>query len=701
MPIMLKLLFSTVVAVIVAVTEISCEAVVVLENREVTLTCDISPTAPRTSAVFWYSNSLLEYLTTNDDLIPELRDADLSLYQRISVAGSVRRGKYNLRIVDVRAEDAGDYVCGYYRSGNEWITVKTVTVDVLTPPGREYPACSAMSSGDTLLLPGMLVNLSCISYGGSPRAQLTWYREGVPLESTVTHGGLWVYHQRFIQEDDSGVEFTCEATSTALPEPKSCSIVPYRKAPLLYVEHIRGGLVGLGDSATFTCTTQKLLTPTGRNDKAQYQWYFNGEPAEENRSGIVVEDGKSLILRNVTAMDDKAVVSCEKVDEFTTRSSASMTILVVSPTYPVLIHDEKDLTPSQNPASFVSTPVPAVYVSQVGFVTCIFGAFLFGMFFMLFLILILRLYCNYTRKRGRLDFSTEHEIAVGWQKAHKKSSCDDARQESITVTDRPATARNSPVRTFKKPNGVVANGNLATSECAECLRSGNTEGNVATNMESPCPVASSDRSAARLSQQSRKAVSNDPLPGPTPRKKPPPLSLFNENSRPLLSSPSPNSGASRRLPSVDRDHTASMPDLASRQFGDPAPSCSDHDYVNLHAPSSSREESGGSTPSSYVNCEFVSPIPPITPVKKQFPKSALDANHKSVSYAELDLPSVRERPTTPISPISPGSGKARAGSVSVERTKYAQIAYVFKDRRQQSLPSVKLVGLSEGFGDKV
>ncbi|XP_038072480.1 uncharacterized protein LOC119740998 [Patiria miniata] len=693
---MLKLLLTVVVTVVV-ITGVSCEAVVVLEHEEMTLTCDISPTAPKTSPVFWYSNSLLEYLTTDDDLIAELRDAAPSLYYRLSVEGSVRRGRYNLRIVDVRAEDAGDYVCGYYRNGDEWITVKTVSVEVLIPPGREFPACSALSPADTLLLPGMLVNLSCISYGGSPRADLAWYRDGVPLESAVAHDGLWVYHQRLIQEDDSGVQFTCQATSRALQEPKSCSIVPYRRAPLLYIEHEHGGVINSGDSATFTCTNQELLTPASGGE-AQYRWYFNGEPAEERRSGVVTESGRSLVLDNLTSMDDKAVVSCEKVDEFTARSSASMTILVVSSANPMLFYDERDSTPSEKPAS---TPSPFVNVSQAGFVMCIFGAICFGMFFMLFLILVTRLFCNYARKRGRLDFNTEREIAVGWQKALNNSRCHEARQDSITIIDKPT--RNTQVLTFKKPNGVVANGNLQRNDCAECLRCSNTESNLATDVDTPCPVASSDISAARLSRQSRNAVSQDLLPGTSSRKKPPPLSLFNETRTPLLSPSSIPRAGGMRLPSVDRDYTASMPDLASRYYGErglPATCPADHDYVNLPAPSSSREGSGNTTPSSYVNCEFVSPFPPTTPVK-QVRKPSFGTNQKSLSYAELDLPRTRERPSTPATPVSPGGSKVRAGSVSVERTKYAQIAYVFKDRRQQSLPSVKLVGLSEGFGERV
>ncbi|XP_071794771.1 uncharacterized protein [Asterias amurensis] len=668
---MMKLLPVSVVVVVAVI--VTSQAATVLVHQDVTLTCSIGPTAPRSSAVFWYSNGIHEYLTSDFTTINELNNTARSVYSRLSAVGSGIRGKYNLKITDVRPEDEGVYVCGYYQPNGTWFTVKTEKLDVLVPPAREFPACSVQTTSDALLAPGMLVNLTCISYGGNPPATLEWYRAGVRMEGVTAHGGLWVYLQHRILDSDSGVEFTCQASSPALSEPKSCSITPYRRASQLYIEHEHGGLVAMGESATFTCANRDILL---HDDEVYYRWYINGALVEERETKtMIIDDGRSLTLLNITTEYNKSTVSCERVEELAARSSASMSILVVSPSS--LNHPPVLYQPEQPD---YSTKDPPLGPTAIGLTI---GAFFCGMFLMLFLIFVLWLAAN-ARRRGRFDVSHKSSNGrhfVGWQKIAPKTT-DVEKLDRCDIH----LEKSSPVRTFKKPiSGQPATGISESVKGATVHRDDPSGGCNGVGVMTPPPMT--------MSQKAKLAASHDPLPT---YKKPSPLRLMSESGRPLLPSSSPRS----RGYSVDRDYTASMPDLALRYFGEPVLSALDHDYVNLPALTSSspKDGSGSSTP-SYVNCEFASTMSPPKSPRLSLPKS--NPQKKSLSYAELDLPCAGDRSPTPVSPKSPAEHKSRAGSVSVGRTNYAEIAYVFKDRRQQSLPSVKLVGLSEGFGVKV
>ena len=94
----------------------------------------------------------------------------------------------------------------------------TLTLSVLSPPGRPVVTVVGHARGQ-VLRSGQEVTLHCESWGGEPRATLSWLRDGervAPTGWTNRDQRAVSEHKFKVKEEDNNAVFQCEATSTRL-----------------------------------------------------------------------------------------------------------------------------------------------------------------------------------------------------------------------------------------------------------------------------------------------------------------------------------------------------------------------------------------------------------------------------------------------------------------------------------------------------
>ena len=97
-------------------------------------------------------------------------------------------------------------------------TLTPTTVAVLIPPLAEYPMCSYTIISEVTVM-GAQIQLNCISYGGTPPAQLAWYDNS---NSILFYGPVFTI---FVAHATPRV-LTCRAISPAITTERTCTVIP-------------------------------------------------------------------------------------------------------------------------------------------------------------------------------------------------------------------------------------------------------------------------------------------------------------------------------------------------------------------------------------------------------------------------------------------------------------------------------------------
>ena len=733
------------------VAEFSDAQLVTHEGGTIIATCYVSLSTRKTSPVYWYSFKFSAYLT-EDYRVTVTTNLTTNLLNRLSVIGD--GGHYNMKITNVTNEDAGDYQCGYYETTNKWITKETANVFVHAPipPEPGYPLCATEPSDQ--LHPDMPVKLSCISRGGSPPASLTWYRDGIPLQTTNTE--FEGYHQRTLTPEDNGVRFVCKSTSPGFDSTKECSVTPLRLTPQvrIYESH---NPVKIGEEVKFKCVGE------GVPSVVSYLWYWNGELITEQFSDRLIISGDNreiLTLSSVHQHENGSLFRCDVETVNGLRNTDQLRLRVMPNILPGI-----PTTTKQGAGVSFAPVIEPQDDSGLSF-GVVFGCILAGIVIALIVLGIVKYTSRYRKRHHRkLDFnpiSFNHlnncrhqnvEELSRLNQTHNNKTCNlgviDLAAATASDTDYDLINDNETKKASVQSNDKQITEHYATpdkqmeehyanpdfkdnteSDCQtyHTVNSGSAakELSVATNMDqrdqvNPLYAATggaidlseydfpdfnvNPRKSQRIRSQS---VANQGYMNACHYQRPPrrmmPKICENSNKAPLqrkvLARSLPDLTPSTGLISVPIDidhHDYVNMNVAISPTVSPITGAPDyHDYVNYtHDMDNRRNPVARSDSSSSGYCEEPeSPrlLPAVSPSKKlryaelDFPEYSdlndmNDANSSSSTENILQysqIPSLEgSLETCPLSPTS-----------------YAKIAYVFKDRRQQSEPTVPVQRIS-------
>ncbi|XP_077866869.1 uncharacterized protein LOC144355668 [Saccoglossus kowalevskii] len=249
---------------------------VVNEGNSVTLPCIVSG---MTGYIIWVVNFDTEGRTPQV-LIYQNGTAPQGAYrpsptlrERVSITGNPNLGQYHLTIRHVVMEDEGEYQCGLYFPH---VYSEFVKLTVLVPPEDGYPICSAVVE-NSAYREGNLMNITCLSVGGKPEAELSLYRNSSTLVAmrSVHLNSIWVEWN--ISRDDNGATFYCTSASPAQSSQKHCSIGPLNiiYGPTITIDP-HTVTAEIGDNATFTCKVDS----NPRIDNIT--WYVGGRQVVDN-----------------------------------------------------------------------------------------------------------------------------------------------------------------------------------------------------------------------------------------------------------------------------------------------------------------------------------------------------------------------------------------------------------------------------------
>ena len=138
---------------------------------------------------------------------------------------------YFLSIIDIKKEDAAEYICRVMGSDLASIAVKdSVNINVNYIPDETNPHCSNSLNSDSIIVKeGEMISFTCSSERGNPAISLHWTRNNKELKSDTEDLSLTVQSvlefkaRRF----DDGSIFVCRLRSKAFPGHEStCHVGP-------------------------------------------------------------------------------------------------------------------------------------------------------------------------------------------------------------------------------------------------------------------------------------------------------------------------------------------------------------------------------------------------------------------------------------------------------------------------------------------
>nr|XP_046920413.1 nephrin-like isoform X2 [Dermatophagoides farinae] len=267
-------------------------------------------------------------------------DRNIPGFPRYSMVGDASLGIHNLRIMDARNEDNGEFQCQVGPGGKNYAPIRaTSKVTVLIPPtsieivtplkGKSL----TKNSSNVELREGGSVTIECLVTGGKPPAQIKWFRKNVELRpemgtnpetTTVT---TTLVDSNSIQEiesvvytskskitvsgnaEDNGVPYKCEAVHPALtnsrPMRRTISLsVLYPPGEPEITGYTEGQNLKVGDTLKLDCRAR------GGNPLAQLVWFRNDEQIDFSYTTVAEKYSVNVMQFNVEARDNNAVYRC-------------------------------------------------------------------------------------------------------------------------------------------------------------------------------------------------------------------------------------------------------------------------------------------------------------------------------------------------------------------------------------------------------
>ncbi|XP_061808666.1 kirre like nephrin family adhesion molecule 3, like isoform X2 [Nerophis lumbriciformis] len=204
-------------------------------------------------------------------------ERDLPGWTRYSLMGDPLSGEHSLLIDSAELVDDAVYECQATQAGLRSHRAKlTVQVPPLDPVVEGGPVVRLKAHTP--------YNLTCRSSGAKPAAEITWYRDGEVMETTIYSKTLMEDGKReaavsmlpIIPEDsDSGRTYTCRVLNPAAPAGRQTSITINVQHPPAVVLSVQPQTVTEGAKVLFICTASANPEITG------YRWSKGGVPISE------------------------------------------------------------------------------------------------------------------------------------------------------------------------------------------------------------------------------------------------------------------------------------------------------------------------------------------------------------------------------------------------------------------------------------
>ncbi|XP_054753326.1 cell adhesion molecule 3-like [Lytechinus pictus] len=253
-------------------------------------------------SVYWFRHGAHKYLS-RDRRIFHLADM-AGFMNRISIQGNMGYGEFNLRISNVSLADNDQYSCMYFL-GQQFVGMsEPASLTVYMPPTSKGPSCEMQPPNDAR--PGMKVTMVCTSTGSLPYTRLDWKNRVEILPGTLVQGPRprALYEVR-LTDMDNGATFTCEESSPALYQPRTCFLKPFFIQTNVTVIR-EPESISTGADVVVRCIAKAIPK------QVNYTWTIN------NRNLTVTNDprikleqnGRVLRIINVKAEDNGTLITC-------------------------------------------------------------------------------------------------------------------------------------------------------------------------------------------------------------------------------------------------------------------------------------------------------------------------------------------------------------------------------------------------------
>lgn len=217
------------------------------------------------------------------------------------IESNAKRGDYNLKITQVQRGDVGQYLCGY--SVGSAFDTQGAYLEVLVPPSEGFPACSVQPSNTNPAV-GDTVHMMCLSHGGVPRADLTWYKNGVLLSDRQVYQEVNDL-ERVLDLSDIDAVYECRAEGPGITQARRCTTSLALADPMVIIRPYNQK-AEVGETVTFLCNRQD------KPNEDRFMWFFRGEriTSASSRRFNIGDYNRALTIKNITAADSGANIKC-------------------------------------------------------------------------------------------------------------------------------------------------------------------------------------------------------------------------------------------------------------------------------------------------------------------------------------------------------------------------------------------------------
>ncbi|CAL4125964.1 unnamed protein product [Meganyctiphanes norvegica] len=272
------------------------------------LPCYLTPRKPRDTPklILWYKRGVRTPIYSHDGNKPLLEGA-------LGRVMTLTRGSATLTLTRLKLGDVGRYECrvDFKKSPTQSSFVNLTIID--PPKGVEIFDSHTGPAQDGVLGPyreGNAVAFACLSRGGSPLPNVTWWRGDMllPSEWVIKDGEMVVRNNLDIKRltrEWHNQTLTCAASNTDLVPPITKSvIVTMSLKPTQVIVH-NPGPVREGEILRLRCTSE------GSRPAAQLSWVLRGETTKADRENTHYGPLTSSTLKvKVTREDNGSRVTC-------------------------------------------------------------------------------------------------------------------------------------------------------------------------------------------------------------------------------------------------------------------------------------------------------------------------------------------------------------------------------------------------------